>query len=64
MKQQNPKGRFKEMRESQKQMDTARSRGIQLKEILKYDLSTENYLMVIIPQKLSKDMYLCINWKN
>ena len=64
MKQQNPKGRFKEMRASQKQMDTARSRGIQLKEIVKYDLTTENYLMVIIPQKLSKDMYLCINWKN
>ena len=44
MKQQNPKARFKEMSESQKQMDTARSRGIQLKEILKYDLTTENCL--------------------
>ena len=44
IKQQNPKARFKEMSESQKQMDTARSRGIQLKEILKYDLTTENCL--------------------
>ena len=44
MKQQNPKARFKEMSESQKQMDTARSRGIQLKEILKHDLTTENCL--------------------
>ena len=44
MKLQNPKARFKEMSESQKQMDTAKSRGIQLKEILKYDLTTESYL--------------------
>ena len=44
IKQQNPKARFKEMSESQKLMDTARSRGIQLKEILKYDLTTENCL--------------------
>ena len=33
MKQQNPKARLKEMSEPKKQMDTARSRGIQLKEI-------------------------------
>lgn len=32
------------MSESQRQMDTARSRGIQLKEILNHDLTTENYL--------------------
>ena len=32
------------MSASQKQVDTARSRGIQLKEILKYDLTTENCL--------------------
>ena len=44
MKQQNPKARFKQMGESQKQMDTSRSRGIQLKEILNYDLTTENCL--------------------
>ena len=44
MKEQNPKARFKEISESQKQMYTARSRGIQLKEILKYNLTTENCL--------------------
>lgn len=32
------------MSESQRQMDTARSRGIQLKEILNHDLTTENCL--------------------
>ena len=32
------------MSESQRQMDTARSRGIQLKEILNHDLTTENRL--------------------
>lgn len=32
------------MSESQRQMDTARSRGIQLKEILNHNLTTENCL--------------------
>lgn len=32
------------MSESQRQMDTARSRGIQLKKILNHDLTTENCL--------------------
>ena len=44
MKQQNPNTRIKEMSEFQKQMDTARSRGIHFKEILKFDLTIENHL--------------------
>lgn len=80
MKQQNHKTRIKEMNESQKQMDTARSRGTQLKEILKYDLTTENCLFYgdylaktkqkhVLLNKLEKlinykNMYFRINWKN
>ena len=80
MKQQNHKTRIKEMNESQKQMDTARSRGTQLKEILKYDLTTENCLFYgdylaktkqkhVLLNKLEKlinykNMYFRINWKH
>ena len=80
MKQQNHKTGIKEINESQKQMDTARSRGTQLKEILKYDLTTENCLFYgdylaktkqkhVLLNKLEKlinykNMYFRINWKN
>ena len=44
MKQQNSNARIKGMSKTQKQMDVARSRGIHLKEILKFDLTTKNLL--------------------
>ena len=42
--QQNSKTKVKEISESLKKIDTARSNGIKMKEILKYDLIIENYL--------------------
>ena len=43
--QQNSKSKVKEISESLKKIDTARSRGMKMKEILKYDLIIENYLL-------------------